>query len=184
MGARLRAIRKARGLTLKALSARSGVALSTLSKIELGQIAVSYEKFGAVAHALEVDIAALFDARAEPAPGARRPVVVRSTPANAPRYDEGHYAFRMLATDFPARRMTPVHGTIAARSLADFPDYIRHAGQEFVTVLSGRVRLVFESGETIDLARQESAYFDSGVGHVYLSTGRGDAEVIVVMAEG
>lgn len=183
MGARLREIRKARRMTLKVLSQRSGVALSTLSKIELGQITVGYEKFGAVAHALEVDIAALFDPRADPSPGAAPPVAVHSTLADAPRYDEGHYAFRMLATDFTGRRMTPVHGTIAARSLADFPDYIRHAGQEFVMVLAGRVRIAFETGQTIDLSRHESAYFDSGVGHVYLSTGRGDAQVIVVMTE-
>lgn len=183
MGARLRSIRKARHMTLKVLSQRCGVALSTLSKIELGQITVSYEKFGAVAHALEVDIAALFDPRADPSPGATPPVAVRSTLADAPRYDEGHYDFRMLATDYPGRRMTPVHGTIAARSLADFPDYIRHTGQEFVMVLAGRVRIAFETGQTIDLARHESAYFDSGVGHVYLSTARGDAQVLVVMTE-
>jgi transcriptional regulator with XRE-family HTH domain len=183
MGERLRTIRKTHKLTLKALSARSGVALSTLSKIELGQISVSYEKFAAVARALEVDIAALFDARAEPPADAKRPVAVRSTLAGAPRYDEGHYDFRMLATDYPAKRMTPVHGTIVARSLAQFPDYIRHAGQEFVMVLAGRVRIQFETGELIELARQESAYFDSGVGHVYLSTGRADAQVLVVMSE-
>jgi len=183
MGARLRTIRKAKGMTLKALSKRSGVALSTLSKIELGQISVSYEKFGAVAHALEVDIAALFDPRAQPEPGAAPPVAVRSTLADAPRYDEGHYDFRMLATDYPQRRMTPVHGTIAARSLAQFPDYIRHVGQEFVMVLAGRVRIAFETGQTIALSRHESAYFDSAVGHVYLSTGRGDAQVLVVMAQ-
>lgn len=183
MGARLRTIRKARRMTLKVLSQRSGVALSTLSKIELGQISVSYEKFGAVAQALGVDIGALFDPRAEPSPGAAPPVAVRSTLAQAPRYDEGHYDFRMLATDFAGRRMTPVHGTIAARTLADFPDYVRHPGQEFVMVLAGRVRIVFETGQTIALARHESAYFDSGVGHVYLSTGRGAAQVIVVMTQ-
>jgi len=185
MGQRLRTIRKAHRLTLKALSARSGVALSTLSKMELGQVSVSYEKFGAVARALEVDVAALFDARAEmlPGPGERGPVAVRSTLAAAPRYDAGLYDFRMLATDYPAKRMTPVHGTIAARELAQFPDFVRHPGQEFVMVLSGRVRIRFETGEVIELARGESAYFDSGVGHVYLSTGRGDARVLVVMAE-
>ena len=37
MGGRLRAARKAARLTLKTLSDRSGVALSTLSKMELGQ---------------------------------------------------------------------------------------------------------------------------------------------------
>lgn len=184
VGERLRAIRKEHGLTLKALSARSGVALSTLSKIELGQISVSYEKFAAVAHALEVDIAALFDARAGAAPAAgRRPVVVRSTLAEAPSYDAENYDYRLLATEFPAKRMTPLHGTIVARRLEEFPDYIRHPGQEFVMVLSGRVRIHFETGEAIELARQESAYFDSGVGHVYLSTSKADAQVMVVMTD-
>jgi len=183
MGERLRSIRKVQRLTLKALSERSGVALSTLSKIELGQIAASYEKFAAVARALEVDIAALFDARATPSADAKGPLAVRSTLASAAHYDEGHYDLRMLATDYPAKRMTPVHVTIGSRSLAQFPDYIRHPGQEFVMVLAGRVRIQFETGELIELARQESAYFDSGVGHVYLSIGRTDAQVVCVMSE-
>jgi len=184
VGARLRAMRKRHGLTLKALSERSGVALSTLSKIELGQISVSYEKFAAVARALDVDIAALFDSRAGAAPAtAGRPVVVRSTLAAAPRYDAENYDYRMLATEFPARRMTPLHGIIVARRLAQFPDYIRHAGQEFVMVLSGRVCIHFETGEAIELARHESAYFDSGIGHVYLSISRADAQVVVVMTD-
>lgn len=184
VGERLRAIRKRHGLTLRALSTRSGVALSTLSKIELGQISVSYEKFAAVARALEVDIASLFDPLAEAAPAAgRRPVVVRTTLEAAPRYDAENYDYRMLATGFPAKRMTPLHGIVVARQMAQFPDYIRHPGQEFVMVLSGRVRIHFETGEVVDLARQESAYFDSGVGHVYLSTGKADARVVVVMTE-
>ena len=183
MGERLRAIRKTQGLTLKALSARSGVALSTLSKIELGQISVSYEKLAAVARALAVDIGALFDPRSAAMPGTRQPVVVRSTLDAAPSYDSENYDYRMLATEFPGKRMTPLHGTIVARDLAQFPDYIRHPGQEFVMVISGRVRIHFETGETIDLARQESAYFDSGVGHAYLSTGKSDAQVVVVMSQ-
>lgn len=182
VGERLRAIRKRHGLTLRALSSRSGVALSTLSKIELGQISVSYEKFAAVARALDVDIASLFDPRADAAPAAGHPtVVVRTTLDAAPRYDTENYDYRMLATGFPAKRMTPLHGIVVARQLAQFPDYIRHPGQEFVMVLSGRVRIHFETGEVIELARQESAYFDSGVGHVYLSTGKADAQVVVVM---
>jgi transcriptional regulator with XRE-family HTH domain len=184
IGERLRAIRKEQRLTLKVLSERSGVALSTLSKIELGQISVSYEKFAAVARALDVDIAALFDPRTSAASGGgKRPVVVRSTLAAAPGYDADNYDYRMLATEFPAKRMTPLHGTIVARQLAQFPDYIRHPGQEFVMVLSGRVCIHFESGEVVELARQESAYFDSGVGHVYLSTSKADAQVVVVMAD-
>jgi len=182
LGERLRGLRKARGLTLKALSARSGVALSTLSKIELGQISVSYEKLLAAARALDAEIDALFDPRAE-LNGAAAPVAVRSTVAEAPSYDAGPYRYRMLAAGFPGRQMTPMHGTIVARDPAQFADYVRHPGQEFVMVLSGSVRIRFETGAVIELKRQESAYFDSGTGHIYLSTGAGDAQVVVVMSE-
>ncbi|WP_280154150.1 XRE family transcriptional regulator [Piscinibacter sp. XHJ-5] len=181
LGARLRVIRKGHRLTLKALSARSGVALSTLSKIELGQISVSYEKLAAVAQALEVDIAELFDPRARAAAG-HEARVVRSTLESAPRYDADNYDYRMLATEFPHKRMTPLHGAIVARDRREFPDFIRHPGQEFVMVLSGSVRILFETGETVELKRLQSAYFDSGVGHIYLSTGKGNAQVVVVMS--
>ena len=185
MGERLRTLRKAQALTLKALSERSGVPLSTLSKIELGQISVSYEKFAAVARALAVDLGRLFDPRAgaELAARGRRPAAVRSTLAMAPRYDAENYDYRMLATDYPGKRMTPLHGIIVARDASAFPDFIRHPGQEFVMVLSGSVRIEFETGETIALKRQESAYFDSGVGHLYVSTSRREAQVVVVMSE-
>jgi transcriptional regulator with XRE-family HTH domain len=182
MGLRLREIRKAHRLTLKELSQRSGVALSTLSKMELGQITVSYEKLAAAARALQVDIAQLFDPRADPPP-AKRPTVVRSTPAEAPRYDADNYDYRLLATGYPGKRMTPLHGRIVAREVGEFPDFIRHLGQEFVMVLSGAVRIRFETGESVVLKRHESAYFDSGVGHVYLSISKADAQVVVVMAE-
>jgi mannose-6-phosphate isomerase-like protein (cupin superfamily) len=108
---------------------------------------------------------------------------VRSTLATAPRYDAENYDYRMLATGYPGKRMTPLHGIIVARDASAFPDFIRHPGQEFVMVLSGSVRIQFETGEAIALKRQESAYFDSGVGHIYLSTGRGEARVLVVMSE-
>ena len=47
--------------------------------------------------------------------------------------------------------------------------YLRHPGQEFALVLSGKVRIQFENGDSVVLNRLESAYFDSGIGHVYLS---------------
>ena len=184
LGLSLRAHRKARQLTLKDLSGHSGVALSTLSKMELGQISVSYEKLAAVARALALDVGQLLDARtAAPQPGAAKPVVVWSEAGDAPAYSSGNYDYRVLAAGFPGKRMTPLHGRIVARDRGQFPDFIRHAGQEFVTVLSGRVRIEFETGDAVEVGRHESAYFDSGVGHIYLSLGRTDAQVLVVMSE-
>lgn len=179
-GACLRAVRRQQGLTLKELSRRSRVALSTLSKMELGQASVSYEKLAAVAHALQIDIAQLFDPRPRPK-AAAGPTAVQCTLQEAPRYDTANYELRMLATAFPDKRMTPAWGRIVARSSAEFDDFVRHAGQEFVMVLSGSVCIRFENGQQIVLRRHESAYFDSSVGHMYLSRGRGEATVVVAM---
>jgi len=72
---------------------------------------------------------------------------------------------------------------IFARELQQFEDYIRHPGQEFALVLSGRVRIQFETGEEVSIGPQETAYFNSSVGHIYLAEGEEDAEVMVVMSE-
>jgi len=85
VGARLRELRKRQRLTLKGLSARSGVALSTLSKMELGQVSASYGKLAAVARALSVDMGELFGGAA--AAEQDGPLFVRSPLASAPRYD-------------------------------------------------------------------------------------------------
>ncbi len=185
MGVRLRSIRKAQGFTLKALSGRSGVALSTLSKMELGQISISYEKFAAVAQALEVDIVRLLDPAAPATPPVRAPVFVHVRSIGpAPGRADGPYDYRMLAADFPGRRMEPMRGRVLARAPGDVPDFVRHAGQAFVTVLSGTVRICFETGEAVRLRRGESLYFNSGVGHRYLSVGRTDAEIVAVRTAG
>src|SRR4051794_24818102 len=78
VGARLRELRKLQRLTLQALSQRSGVALSTLSKMELGQVSASYEKLAAVARALAVDVGQLFGPAAAK-PAGKAPVAVRTT---------------------------------------------------------------------------------------------------------
>jgi transcriptional regulator with XRE-family HTH domain len=185
LGLRLREERKAQKLTLKDLSARSGVALSTLSKMELGQVAVSYEKLAAVAGALALDVSQLFaPQRAGTGALARQGAPVAWTSAEAlPAYSSGQYDYQLLATGYAGRRMSPLHARIVARRREQFPEFIHHAGQEFVMVLSGRVRIEFETGEAIELGRYESAYFDSGVGHCYLSLSRADAQVVVVMSE-
>ena len=78
-----------------------------------------------------------------------------------------------------------MYARIFARELTQFDDYIRHPGQEFALVLSGRVRIQFETGESISIGCRETAYFNSAIGHIYLaqSDDGADAEVMVVMSE-
>ena len=184
VGARLRAVRKSQKLTLKQLSERSGVALSTLSKMELAQVSVSYEKLAAAARAMSVDIAQLFSP-AKAQSDTAQPTVVSTAIDSAAGYSTGNYDYHPMAGDFPGRSMTPMYARIFARELTQFEDYIRHPGQEFALVLSGRVRIQFETGESITIGCRETAYFNSSVGHIYLALGDdgADAEVMVVMSE-
>lgn len=184
VGARLRQVRKSRQLTLKQLAELSGVPVSTLSKMELAQVSVSYEKLAAAARALNVDIAQLFRASGQVNAPSPATVVVDSIP-DAAGYSTGTYDYYPIAGAFPERRMTPAYARIIARERGQFDDFIRHPGQEFAVVLSGRVRIEFETGEAVSIGPQQTAYFDSQVGHIYLSESEdgGDAHVMVVMTD-
>ncbi|RQR51602.1 helix-turn-helix domain-containing protein [Burkholderia sp. Bp9140] len=177
VGARLREARKAQGLTLTDLSARSGIAVSTISKAERGDIALTYDKFAALAHALEIGFDELFG-RARPA--ATGHIVPTFTAAGQQMvYNTPNYEYHMLANELTGKRMVPMRGHVRARKLSDFPDYIRHSGEEFVFLLQGSLELRFETGAVFQLKPGDSLYFDSSVGHVYLSTGKAPAEVLV-----
>ena len=76
-----------------------------------------------------------------------------------------------------------IRDRIDAREVVEFEDYIRHPGQEFALVLSGKVRIQFENGDSVVLDKLESAYFDSGIGHVYLSLSKKPAEVLAVCSD-
>lgn len=180
MGLRLRAARKQKKLALRHVAESSGVSLPTLSKMELGQVSISYEKFVAVARALHIDISEFFDPGENGRP--RAPTFSRSDPKQVPNYTSDHYDHQMLASDYPHKKMTPAYSRIWTRKLEDFPDYNRHPGEEFLLVLSGSVQVCFETGETVTLAKSESLYFNSGIGHVYLAVGRKDAHVLMVMS--
>jgi transcriptional regulator with XRE-family HTH domain len=59
-GARVKRLRQDADLTLQHLSNRSGLACSTLSKVENSQISLTYENILRLAGCLNIDVAALF----------------------------------------------------------------------------------------------------------------------------
>ncbi|MFL9946825.1 XRE family transcriptional regulator [Paraburkholderia agricolaris] len=177
VGGHLRQARKTRGLTLAELSERSGIAVSTISKAERGDIALTYDKFAALAHSLELEFDAIFGRTRKPAAGPIKPSFTAA--GKQPVYDTPNYEYGMLANNLTGKRMMPIRARIHARAVSDFPEYIRHAGQEFVFLLSGQLELRFESGKAFRLLPGDSLYFDSSAGHVYLSLSEEEAEVLV-----
>ena len=65
MGERLRQLRLEQELTLAEVAKRSGLAVSTVSKVERGLMALTYDRFSQLADGLGVDMAELFTAHGE-----------------------------------------------------------------------------------------------------------------------
>lgn len=179
LGMRLRTARKQLGWTLMQVAERSNVSITTISRAERGQLALGYENVAALAHALQLDIGTLFsEAYASPAPQAG-PVVTRA--GEGVRYRGAAFTYEFLATSAPGKPINPVLGTVHARAVTGPKDFARHAGVEFVYVLSGEIEVHFEQGEVVRLTRGDSLYFDSRIGHAYITVSRQLARIIGVI---
>ena len=169
-GRRLRAARKKFGWTLAEVAQRSGVSITTISRAERGQLALSYEKFSALARALHMDMGAMFAEVGGQAQQLQGPIVTRA--GQGVTYRGLSFSYEFLATQASGKQMSPILGTVHARRIDGPEDYARHDGEEFVYILSGAVEVHFETGQVVKLARGDSLYFDSRVGHAYISTSR------------
>jgi len=174
-GATIRALRRRADLTLAELSAKTGLAASTLSKLEAGHISPSFDKLAAVSRGLGVDMAELLGhpmPPATPAPsghGARR-VMLRA--GEGKRVETHCYSQLYLATELLHKKMTPMVVEVRARTMdefrAEFGDFIRHPGEEFVYIIEGEVEFCTDLYEPMRLHAGDSLYFDSEMGHAYL----------------
>ncbi|KJC51866.1 XRE family transcriptional regulator [Bradyrhizobium sp. LTSP857] len=173
LGQCLKAARQARGLTLKQVAERTGMALSTLSKVENGLMSLTYDKLLQLTSGLKMEIAELFNpAVAAPAQG--RPVTARRSIS---RSGQGQiittkfYTYTYQCTDLIGKRMVPIVAEVRARSLDEFGPLLRHGGEEYFLVTSGRVAVHTEFYAPEILDEGDGIYIDSTMGHAYLNAG-------------
>lgn len=177
VGERLRALRKTRGWTLAEVSARTGLAISTLSKAERGQMSLTYDRIVQLADGLELDIVELFGRAAAPLTSCG---VMVTRYGEAPEHSNAYYTYGMASADVASKQMTPMFGRIRARSIDEFDQLIRHPGEEYTIVLEGTVTVYVDGSEPQTLGRFDSIYLDSTVGHAYVSAGPEEALVMCV----
>jgi hypothetical protein len=173
LGICLRAARQARGLTLKQVAERTGMALSTLSKVENNQMSLTYDKLLQLTSGLKMEIAELFNpaaARTEAAPvvTARRSI---SRSGQGQVVDTKFYTYNYQCTDLIGKRMVPIMAEVRARTLDEFGPLLRHAGEEYFLVTSGRIYLHTEFYAPEILEEGDGVYLDSTMGHAYLNAG-------------
>ena len=177
-GRRLRSARKGFGWTLQQLSQLSGVSVPTISRAERGQLALGYENFAALGHALKMDMNAMFAGEGVKTAALDAPVVTRS--GQGVVYRGLSFAYEFLGTNATGKMMSPVVGTVHARRVEGPEDFARHEGEEFAYVLSGTIEVHFDTGEVVRLERGDSLYFDSRIGHAYISISRQLARIVGV----
>ena len=90
------------------------------------------------------------------------------------------YEHNILAEPLSSKKMLPYRTRVRARTMEDFDGWIRHDGEEFMYVLTGRVTLFTEFYEPVTLGRGDSVYYDASMGHNVVSVSADDATILWV----
>jgi len=149
VGLRLKRVRVRREVTLTQLAAATGISKSTLSRLETGQRKPSLELLLPIAQAFQVPLEELVGApevgdpriRLKPRSRRGRIVVPLTTQAN------GRHAWKVLIPPEPGE-----------------PEMRTHEGNEWLYVLSGRLRLILGDRD-VTMNAGEAAEFDTRVPH-------------------
>ncbi len=177
LGLRVRSLRKSKGWTLEQAAVQAGLARSTLSKIENGQMSPTYEALKKLAEGLAISVPQLFTPPSKAQVNGRMAV---TKGGEGQRQATVTYEHELMAGSLKKKQMLPYRATIRARDLAEFDGWVRHDGEEFLYVLTGVIRLYTEFYEPVDLRRGDCAYYDAAMGHNVISLSDEDATILWV----
>lgn len=179
LGTVMKSIRSRNGWTLKEMSAKSGIPVSTLSKVEHDRLTLSYDKLQQLSQRLNIRMSDLFaedDEDQTPRVTGRRSI---GTVDQAVRVTTDNYDYHYLCTDLRQKRMIPIITRIRAHSAREFGDLVRHQGEEFIFVLEGEVEIHTEFYDPVALKTGQGIYLDSSMGHAYV-VAEGHEEALVL----
>jgi transcriptional regulator with XRE-family HTH domain len=185
IGDRLREVRNARGLSLRAMAARLGVSASLISQVETGRARPSVRTLYAIAAELGISLDELLFSDARPAtdeagaaggePGAipeiRLPAdpVQRAGDRTAIRLASGVVWERLTTASIPNVDFLHVTYEVGGASSPEH-EFQRHSGQEWGYVVSGRLGVTIGFDEVV-LGPGDSIAFDSTTPHRLANVG-------------
>jgi transcriptional regulator with XRE-family HTH domain len=178
LGGILRELRGRKGWTLREMSERSGIPVSTLSKVEHDRLTLTYDKLLQLSQKLQIRMSELF---AESAPGEEGVTARRSIGRldDAVRVTTPNYDYYYLCTELRRKRMIPILTRIRAKSLSEFGDLVRHSGEEYIHVLEGTIVVHTEFYDPVTLKSGEAIYIDSNMGHAYIAAEECDEALVL-----
>jgi transcriptional regulator with XRE-family HTH domain len=171
VGSRVREARRAREMTLDELAGASGISVAHLSRLESGIRHPSLATVLNVAAGLGVSVSELVEEPEGPRPG----TVVRG--AEAPIFEGEGFRFQPLMPEAGPQGLAAAKVIFPAGRVE--PEYHRHEGEEWLYVLSGRLRLTLGEQSTT-LEPGDAAFFDGMLPHAFDVLGEEDVEVLFV----
>jgi quercetin dioxygenase-like cupin family protein len=153
LGTSLRSARRTKSLSLNDVAAATGISASFLSLVENGKSDIT---IGRLVRLVAFYGLALTDLL--PAAPPAEPDIIRKTEQRTLPSSERGIEFRLLAPDSDGSMMPMV---VEFEPNAQLAEYGRHAGQEFVHVLQGRLELELEGTPPRILKAGDSAYYSA-----------------------
>ncbi len=181
VGEYIRQCRRRQKLNLKTLSERTGLSISTLSKLENNQIELTYAKLMIISEGLGVNLSELIFTQDKQQVLGRRTGHRSVTRHDARRKAaSNNYDYGYLNTDLAKKSMVPVVARVKQNDLASFGPLASHPGEELIFVLTGKVIVHTEDYEPTVLEAGDSMYFDASMPHAVLNEGEEEAQIIFI----
>lgn len=183
LGSLIRLVRQKNGWTLREMSAKVGIPLSTLAKVEADKLSLTYDKLQQFTSRLGMTLTEFLgqaenqavQARPQIVTGRRSITEARNTIAiSTPNYD-----YQYLCTDLSDRRMVPLLTRIRSHDLGTFGDPVQHGGEEFIYVLEGTIEVHLQFYKPVTLTQGQGIYLDSTMTHAYIAK---DCESALILA--
>ncbi|MDF2492781.1 MAG: hypothetical protein K0Q58_1359 [Microbacterium sp.] len=177
LGARIRELRTARGLTLVQLAGATELSHPFLSQLERGLAQPSLASLRRIAVALEtspIELIAASDG-ADDAPGSIE--VQRASDAGVPD------GFASGAARMRARGARAFHPMTVEAEQSEPGERFTHADEEFVYVVAGGIRIELDD-RTHDLDAGDSVYYPGGTAHRWWSPSGAPYRLLVVKSVG
>ena len=182
-GLRIKAIRTSREMTLEQVSDACSVSISTLSKIEKGQVSASFDTIAKIAGAFDYSLAELFSGDVAASPVVPAAVQARRTYTRAGEglcFDNPWFHYEVHATELLMKGMIPVVMDIQVHEPPPQDVWSHHEGEEFIYVLEGEVAFHTQWYAPLVLKQGDSAYIDSTMLHTFVSLSEGPARLLSI----
>ena len=178
---RIRRVREMRGLTVGDLSSRTGIDVDTLGRIESGKVVPALGQLVRLGKALDMKMGYFIS------PGMDKLMaVVRKDERRATsRYGETKsmeygYFYESLAPEKANRLMEPFIVTLVP---TDTEEFSSHAGQEFLYVLEGEMKV--QVGDDVEFLKPgDAVYYDSNQPHFVRCVGTAVTKILAVLYTG